>query len=134
RPVALLVAWRRRGGKLLFPVVVFVVWVGPVAFAVLVLDAPDKFGEQFAAERMAAIIVVGRRLDRQIGVAELGIDRDRRPHAGVAGVAVGIALPGIGTELARLRHSVERPFLLAGARIERQHVAGRVAHIVRNEA
>ena len=64
--------------------------VMPDALAGFEIDADDRIAEQVAAQPMAAIVVVGRSFDRQIGVAEFGIDRDRRPDAGVAGVGVGL--------------------------------------------
>ena len=124
---------RRSGREIVVPDVVVRDLVVPDAPSGLEVDGDNRIGEQIAAEAVTAIVIVGRRFDGQIGVAELGIDRDRRPHAGVAGVGVGVLLPCLRAGLAVLRHRVERPFLFSGARVERHHVAGRVAHRARHE-
>ena len=74
---------------------------------------------------MAAVIIVGRRADRQIDVAELLVGAHRRPDIGVAGFLPGFLLPGLDAGLAGLRHGVEGPEQTAGDDIEAAHVARR---------
>ena len=72
---------------------------------------------------MPPVVVAGRNLDRQVGDAQLGVDGHLRPDAGVAGVLPGAILPGVVTELARLRNGVEDPEPLTAAGVEAAHVA-----------
>src|SRR5947207_14468480 len=77
------------------------------------------------AGAMAAIIVVGRRADRQIDVAEFLVGAHRRPDIGGAGFLPGFLFPGLDSWLALLRNGVEGPEQPAGDDIEATNVAGR---------
>ena len=101
--------------------------VVPLALAGLQIDRDEAFAEQIVAGTMAAVVVAGRQLDRQIGQAELFVDADLRPHAGVAGVRPRVVLPGVVAELAGLGNRVEDPQPLAGAHVEAADVALDVA-------
>src|SRR5262249_15086245 len=124
---------RRSGWEIVVPYVVVRDLVMPDAFAGFEIDADDGVAEQAAAQAVAAVIIVGGRFHRQIGVSELGIDGYRRPDAGVAGVLIGRTLPRLRTELAGLGNRVKRPLLLSSVRIEGHHITGRVPHGVRGE-
>ena len=76
----------------------------------------------------AAVVVAGRRLNRQIHVPELFVRRHRRPDGDVAGVGPRIVQPGLVPELPRRRHGVERPQQLPGADVEAADVGGRGLH------
>ena len=56
----------------------------PLALAGLQIDADEALGEQVVAGPVAAVEVRRRRLDRQVDEAELLVDGDLRPDAGVA--------------------------------------------------
>src|SRR5207247_3607369 len=92
-----------------------------------------RIAEQIAAQTLTAIIVVSGRFHRQISTPQLGIDRDRRPYAGVAGIRVGVVLPGFRAEFSILGDRVERPFLFAATSIDRPYVSGRVPHRIGRE-
>ena len=47
----------------------------------------------------------------------------------MSGEAPRILLPGVVPDFARLRNRVERPHLLAGVRVERADVAGRIVAV-----
>ncbi len=70
---------------------------------------------------VAAVLVDGRRLDRQIEQAGLGVGGHVRPHAGVAAPRPRPVLPGLVVLLARAGHRVEAPELLAGADVVGAH-------------
>ena len=105
----------------------------PDALAGFEIHANDRIAEQIAAKTLTAIIIVGGRFHRQIGTPQLGIDRDRRPYAGVACIRVGVVFPGFRAGLSILGDRVKRPFLLAATRIERHHVSGRIPHRIGRE-
>ena len=71
---------------------------------------------------MAAVIVVGRRAERQVHVAERFVDAHQRPDVRIARVFGGVAFPGI-VPVARLGHGLERPQPLARAHVEAADVA-----------
>ena len=91
--------------------------VVPDALAGLQINREQAFAEQVVAGAMAAKVVAGRNLHRQVGDAELFVDGHLRPHAGVAGVFPRAFAPGVVAELAGQGNSVENPQPLAGARI-----------------
>ena len=80
---------------------------------------------------MAAEVVAGRIFDRQVGDAEILVDGDLRPHAGVAGVLPRLLEPRVVAEFAGLRNGVEDPQPLAGARVVAADVALGVLHAAR---
>ena len=97
--------------------------VVPLALAGLQVDADEAVAEQVVAGTMAAVEVRRRILDRQVDQAELLVDGDLRPHAGVAVLRPRLLLPGVVAEFTRLRDRVERPEQLAGADVPRAHQA-----------
>src|ERR1700752_2502828 len=72
---------------------------------------------------MAAVVIAGRELNRQVEHAELLVDRHLGPDAAVARVRGGIALPRIGAELTSARNRVEDPEPLAGSNVETPDVS-----------
>src|ERR1041385_756319 len=72
---------------------------------------------------MPAVVVAGRRLDRQVDETEGLVDRNLRPHAGVARVLGRPVEPGLVARLALLWDRVKDPEALAGAHVEPAHVA-----------
>src|SRR5262249_21088522 len=95
----------------------------PFAHAGFEIDRNEAFGEQIGAWPMAAVIVRCRRLDRYVDEAQLLIDRNMRPHSGVAVVHPGIVLPGLVAELAWPWNCIPAPQLLAGANVPGTHDA-----------
>src|SRR6185503_2335099 len=64
--------------------------------------------------------------ERQVGEAELLVGADERPEVRLARVGPRVALPGVVPRFSRLRDDVEGPPRLAGADVERLHVARRL--------
>ncbi len=95
----------------------------PLPLAGTQIDADQRFAEEVVAGAVAAIEVVGRGLHRQVGQAEVLVDGDLRPDAGVAVLLGRAAQPRVVPELARFRDRVEDPQALAGADVERADVA-----------
>ena len=95
----------------------------PDALAGSRIEAHEAAREQVVAGPMAAVEVAGRRLDRQIDVAELFVGGERRPDRRVAGIRPRIVQPRVVAELARLRNGVEGPQPLARADVEAADVA-----------
>ena len=79
----------------------------PLALPGLQVDGDETLGEQVVAGPVPAVEVRRRRLDRQVGEAELFVDADLRPDAGVAVVRPRVLFPGVVAELARARNGVE---------------------------
>src|SRR5439155_11822736 len=67
--------------------------------------------------------IAGRQLDWKIRDAELFVDGDLAPDAGVAGVGPGILLPRVDAEFAGLGNGVEGPEALPSADVESADVA-----------
>src|SRR4030095_12246803 len=91
------------------------------------LETDEAVGEKVVSVPLAAIVVVRRRAEGQIDVAELRVGAHDRPHVHPADRAPRLTLPGLGTELIRLRDGVEDPSLRTGADVEgadmpRRHV------------
>src|SRR5262249_20084662 len=78
--------------------------------------------EQTIAGTMAAVVVVGRRTKWQIYIPKRFVDRDHRPHIGIARVLGCSVFPRLVTELASLRNRMERPELLSGPYVESEDV------------
>src|SRR5215510_1228779 len=71
---------------------------------------------------MAAVVVAGRQFDRQVRHAELLVDADLTPDAGIAGVRPRVALPRVVAKFAWRRNGVEDPEALAGSDVEAANV------------
>src|SRR5262249_43269955 len=95
--------------------------VVPLALAGLQVYADQALGEEVVAGTMAAVEIGRRRFDRQIHQAEIFIDGDLRPHAGVPVYRPRLVLPRVVPEFAGARDRVERAHLLAGLHVERAH-------------
>ena len=93
----------------------------PAALAGREIDGDEALGEEVVARAVPAVVVAGRRLDGQVGEAQLGVGRDLRPDAVVAVAAPGVGEPGVGAELAGAGNGAERPEPLAAADVEGLH-------------
>ena len=124
----------RRARDVVVPDAVVHELVVPDALAGLQIDGDEAFAEQVVAGTMAAVVVAGRDLDRQIGDAELLVDGHLRPDAGIAGVGPRVLEPRVVAELAGARNRVEDPQPLAGARVVAANVALRVGLAARRRA
>src|SRR5215510_6852269 len=89
------------------------------------VDADEALTVEAVAGPVAAVIVVGRRRDRQIDVAELFVRAHRRPDIGVARFLPGLLLPGLDARFLALRHRVKGPEQAASGGIKAPDVAGR---------
>ena len=103
----------------------------PFPLARFEIDADQRIPEQIVAGPVAAIDVLGGIFDRQIDEAEVLVDRNLRPHAGIAVDGPRLVLPGVVAELAGTRNRVERPEQLAGLHVERADEPFRV--VVRDD-
>ena len=98
----------------------------PLALPGVQVDRHQRLGEQVVARPVAAVVIAGRELDRQVHGLELFVHREWTPHAGVARVRPGVVLPGLVAELSGLRNGVEDPQALSGLDVEPADVALRV--------
>jgi len=89
------------------------------------VQADERLGEEVVPGTMAAVVVVGRRADRQVHVPELLVGAHGRPHVDAADGLPALPLPRLVPDLAVLRDRVEDPALAAGTRVEAAHVTGR---------
>src|SRR5262249_32957167 len=90
------------------------------------VDGDQAVTEQIVARTMTAVEIRSGIFDRQIGDPRIFVDRDLRPHAGVAVHGPRIVLPGVVAELTRPGNRVEGPEQLARADIESTHEPLRV--------
>ena len=97
--------------------------VVPLALAGRQIHGHDALTEQAGARTMAAVVVAGGQLDRQIRHIEFFVDRNLSPDAGVARVDPRLLFPRVVPELAQLRNRVEDPQPLAGLDVEAADVA-----------
>ena len=118
----------RRAGKVPVPHVVMNHLQVPEPLAGVDVHGDDGVREEVVAVPVAAVVVVGRHLGRQVDDAELEVGADLPPHPGVAGVAPRVVQPTVVAELVRARDRVEDPLAHAGVRVEAADVALRVAH------
>ena len=101
----------------------------PDAFAGPGVDGDQALREQVVAGPVPAVVVVGRRRQREIDVAEFRVAGRVRPHVRVAAVLPRHAVvhrvdaPGLDPELVLQRDGVERPEVLARAYVVAAHVA-----------
>ena len=89
----------------------------PLALSGSQIDRHQTLGEQVVPGTLAPVVVVRGHLHGQIRHSQLFIDRNLRPHAGVAAVGPGILLPRVVAELAGSRDRVEDPEALAGSHV-----------------
>ena len=95
------------------------------------VEADDRLGVDVVAVPVAAVVVVRRRAEGQVDVAELLVGAHHGPDVRVAHLPPGLVLPGLDVGLALARHGVERPLQPAAADVETAHVPGRVVVAVR---
>src|SRR5258708_12888017 len=89
------------------------------------IEADQTVAIEAVAQTVAAVVIVGRRADRQVNVTQLFVGAHRRPDIGIPRLLPGFLLPGLDAELAFLRNGVEGPEQTAGDDIETSDIAGR---------
>ena len=112
-----------RRGQVVVPDVVSGDLVVPDPLARADVQADQRVAEQVVAVPVAAVVVVGRRAEGQVHVAQLLVGAHQRPHVGVADGLPRVVLPRLVTDLAGAGHGPEGPEPLAGADVEAAHVA-----------
>ena len=95
----------------------------PLPLARLQIDRHQALAEKVVAGTVAAVVVAGRDLDREVGDAQFLVHRQVGPHARVAGVDRRVVQPGVAAELVGGRDGVENPLPLAGPHVEAADVA-----------
>ena len=98
----------------------------PQPLAGLRLEREDAVGKQILSDAIRAVEVVVGRSERDVDDAARFVDRHRAPVVHAADVLVGVLRPRVVAELARQRHRVELPFLLAGDHVVGADVSRRV--------
>ena len=116
----------RRRGQIVVPDAVVDRLEVPDDLAVAGIEADDRLRVDVVTVPVAAVVIVGRRAERQVDVAELLVGAHHRPDVRVAHLPPGLVLPGLDVGLALTRHGVERPLQLSRADVEASHVTGRV--------
>src|SRR5690349_4177820 len=96
----------------------------PDALARLRVQRDDGAAVEIVAETVAAVHVVRDARGRHVDEPELVVDAECRPDVAGARVAPSFVLPCRGRRVALARHGAPSPALLAGAHVERTHVAG----------
>src|SRR5439155_14745200 len=95
----------------------------PDHLAGLDVEAHDRIGIKIRARPMPAVAVARSGFHRYIHVAEVFVDREARPGAGIAGVFIRTVQPRFRARLAFARNGMESPDLLSRANIESHDVA-----------
>src|SRR4051812_3764599 len=95
----------------------------PLLLAGAEIETDDALAVEIVAGPMSAIVITGRRFDRQVYETQLLVDRHLRPDAGVARGVGRVVEPRLVSGLAALGDRVERPQTLARARVEAADVA-----------
>ena len=95
----------------------------PTALARLDVDGDNALAEQVFARPVAAIVIAGGKLDREIGESERLVGGHLRPHAGIARVLGGAVLPGLVAELPRARNRMKDPSAPSCAYVVTAHIA-----------
>src|SRR5258708_37624907 len=73
------------------------------------IDRDEALPKQTVPRTMTAVVVAGRQLHRQVRGAEVLVDPDLSPRAGVAGVGPRILLPGGRAPIAGQRSRAADP-------------------------
>ena len=113
----------RRVGDVVVPDAVMDQLEMPLALAGLQIDRHEALAEEAGARPIRAEVVTGGKFDGQIGDAELFVDADLSPRAGIARVRPRVVQPGVVPEFARPRDRVKDPEPLARAHVESADVA-----------
>src|SRR2546428_5421520 len=106
----------------------------PDALARLQVDRHEALAKQIVAGPMAAEIVAGGHLDRQVRDAELLVNLKLTPQASMSGVRPRVLQPRVVAELTGLRNRVEDPLPLPRLHVERANEALRVRPAPRRPA
>src|SRR5690606_25368982 len=97
----------------------------PEALARARVERDETIAEQVRADAIRAVVVVGRRAERDVDDAALRVDRHLAPRVDAAGIPIRVLRPRVVAELAGLRNRVKRPGELARHDVVRADVAGR---------
>src|SRR5215510_8703239 len=97
----------------------------PDFYARLRLECHQTLGKEVVSRALSPIIIITRRTEGQIDVSQLLVAAHHRPDIRIAGMLPGVVLPGFDAWLFALRHSMERPPLLAGPHIKASDVTRR---------
>ena len=113
----------RRAGNIHVPDAVVHELEVPAALAAFDVDGDNALTEEVFAGPVAAIVIAGGKLDREIGEPERFVGGHLRPHAGVSGVLGGAVLPGVVTELTQARNRVKDPSTPSRPNVVSAHIA-----------
>src|SRR5271168_2130857 len=89
------------------------------------LHANEALSKETIARPVHPVVIVRRRSERQVHVAEFVVGAQHRPEVCGTSRLRGSVLPGVVTEVALVRDRVEGPKQFAGSDIKAAHVAGR---------
>src|SRR5690606_12232002 len=115
----------RRGREVVVPEIVMHGLEVPEPLARAHVERDETVAEQIRADAIRAVIVVGRRAERDIDDAALDVERHLAPRVDAADVEPGVLRPRVVAELAGLRTSVESPDELARHDVVRADVTRR---------
>src|SRR5512146_1054221 len=90
----------------------------PFGLAGIQIDRHQAIAVKAVAWTLAAVKVRGGRFHRKISEIGDRIGGELCPHAGIAGIFIGVVEPSLGARLSLLRNRAELPEALAGAHIE----------------
>src|SRR5262249_49997040 len=97
----------------------------PDSCAGLRLECHQTLSIEVVPRALSPIIIIARRTEGQIDVAQLFVAAHHRPDIRIANILPGVVLPRFDAWLLALRHSMERPPRLAGAHIKASDVTRR---------
>src|SRR5439155_23786987 len=112
----------RRGVEIPFPEAVMDRLEMPHALAGLRVQAHQALGEEIVSGSRRPVVVVVRRLDGRIDIAELLVRAHLPPDARVPRVGPRVVQPGVAAVLARAGDGMECPELLAGTDVVTPYV------------
>jgi hypothetical protein len=85
----------RRGGQVIIPQAMMHQLEVPDSSAGLRFECDETFGKEVIARALPPIIIIGRRREGQVDVAQRLIAAHHRPDIRIAGVFPGLVLPGV---------------------------------------
>src|SRR5437867_3662039 len=100
----------------------------PPALSRFLTQRNDSLAKETVSRAMAAIIISGRQLHRQIDHSEFFVHADLAPDARVAGVLGRVVFPGFVSVLGRQRNGVENPEAFTCSRVESADIPFHVLH------
>jgi hypothetical protein len=97
----------------------------PDALAGPRIQADQTVTKEAVAGTVDPVVIVRRRTERQVDVAQCFVRAHHRPNISCARRLPGIILPGLVPELSLFGDGMENPLQVAGANVEASHVPGR---------